>query len=518
MKKINCIRLISLFLLFFILNSCKKTQFEEQFNSEINSSNTNRPASVCPTLNQPAGPDKIICPTPGSVQIGLPQVAGFSYSWSPITGLSDPNVSNPIATPTATTTYTLTTTYYNTNLIRNGNFELGNVGFLSNYIYTTSPLSPNYYSIVSNLNAANTLNCSAVNHTIGGNKLMAVDGGTVIFGPGAYSIFWSKDIVGLSTNSTYYFSFWVYSANLNNKYHTFNNPSNNFNAIPQIEVTINGNILSATPLPFTNCSGWFKVEIPFSTGFLTNANISMTTSSIAELGNDFGIDDIALTQCSDPVQNFPDEVTVSVYNTCPQPAITTASYFKFGACMNGTSMPPEINPSNQPIIPNNYNEVCTFSDCGGLIHLFSNLPNNNQWFVNDIPVFGATNQEFVYNGGAGLKKIQVKNTTFNSTILSTATYVTIWNQYIYPFNTTNIGYFKPNTTKSYGVGGPNSPPGTIFTWSVPGCTVTNLSTNGNQVRIFFPSSIGTNTINGTITVSNSNCLNGTMPINFIYGP
>ena len=33
---------------------------------------------------------------------------GTSYVWTPATGLSDPNIANPIATPTATTTYTVT--------------------------------------------------------------------------------------------------------------------------------------------------------------------------------------------------------------------------------------------------------------------------------------------------------------------------------------------------------------------------------------------------------------------------
>jgi len=37
-------------------------------------------------------------------------VTGATYSWSPATGLSNPNVANPVATPTETTTYTLTVT------------------------------------------------------------------------------------------------------------------------------------------------------------------------------------------------------------------------------------------------------------------------------------------------------------------------------------------------------------------------------------------------------------------------
>jgi gliding motility-associated-like protein len=42
--------------------------------------------------------------------IGAPSVAGVSYSWSPTTGLSASNISNPGANPNVTTTYTVTAT------------------------------------------------------------------------------------------------------------------------------------------------------------------------------------------------------------------------------------------------------------------------------------------------------------------------------------------------------------------------------------------------------------------------
>ena len=43
-------------------------------------------------------------------QIGMSPIAGVNYSWTPSTGLSAANIPNPIATPTATTTYILTAT------------------------------------------------------------------------------------------------------------------------------------------------------------------------------------------------------------------------------------------------------------------------------------------------------------------------------------------------------------------------------------------------------------------------
>ncbi len=54
-----------------------------------------------------AGPDTTVC-------LGQPAhlnaSGGISYSWSPTTGLNNPNIANPIATPSVTTTYTCTVT------------------------------------------------------------------------------------------------------------------------------------------------------------------------------------------------------------------------------------------------------------------------------------------------------------------------------------------------------------------------------------------------------------------------
>ncbi|MBL6668169.1 MAG: gliding motility-associated C-terminal domain-containing protein [Crocinitomicaceae bacterium] len=59
-----------------------------------------------------AGLDQIITCTNNvdGAQLGSAEVPGNVYSWSPTTGLSDPNIANPIANPSASTTYTLTVT------------------------------------------------------------------------------------------------------------------------------------------------------------------------------------------------------------------------------------------------------------------------------------------------------------------------------------------------------------------------------------------------------------------------
>lgn len=57
-----------------------------------------------------AGPDDTICPGSPS-QLNATSANNISgWVWSPTTGLNNPNISNPIATPTVTTTYTVTGT------------------------------------------------------------------------------------------------------------------------------------------------------------------------------------------------------------------------------------------------------------------------------------------------------------------------------------------------------------------------------------------------------------------------
>ena len=61
------------------------------------------------TVKANAGPDRETCDN-NPVQLGGPATPGLVYRWTPTTGLSNPNISNPIATPSVSTTYTLTVT------------------------------------------------------------------------------------------------------------------------------------------------------------------------------------------------------------------------------------------------------------------------------------------------------------------------------------------------------------------------------------------------------------------------
>jgi len=66
---------------------------------------------VVPDFVLNAGPDVTICENQFTQLNATSTPAGtYTYVWSPIAGLSNPNIANPTATPSATTTYTVTAT------------------------------------------------------------------------------------------------------------------------------------------------------------------------------------------------------------------------------------------------------------------------------------------------------------------------------------------------------------------------------------------------------------------------
>lgn len=91
--------------------------------------------TVYPVVNANAGNDTTICTT-GSAQLNAS--GGNSYSWSPSTGLSANNISNPLATPASTTTYTVVVTDANGCT----NSDDVTVSISSNLVVSVSPSAP----------------------------------------------------------------------------------------------------------------------------------------------------------------------------------------------------------------------------------------------------------------------------------------------------------------------------------------------------------------------------------------
>lgn len=110
--------------------------------------------------NRDTLPEKIICLN-GNIQIGLPPISdpNVTFSWSPVIGLSDTNVSNPIATPRITTNYQLIVnngicldTFYQKVIVFETNFlPIGDTVFCPNDTLHLSVTNSNNLSGISYL-------------------------------------------------------------------------------------------------------------------------------------------------------------------------------------------------------------------------------------------------------------------------------------------------------------------------------------------------------------------------------
>ena len=244
-------------------------------------------------------PDTFLC-NPSPIQLNatttgvIPTTA--VYEWTPTTGLNNPNIPNPIATPNSTTTYTYTvSTPLTTNLIANGDFELGNTGFTTGHVPGTGGtyglLSLNStYAVTTSPSLVHNNFASCNDHTLVGTQMLVLNCSST---PNVSA--WCQTVTVLP-NTNYTFSMWAMSA-------VSSNPA-------QFYVMANGTAISTpTTISSITCQ-WQQITFIWNSGNLTSVNFCIMNQNLAASGNDAAIDDISLIEmCS-----ASDDVTITVNN------------------------------------------------------------------------------------------------------------------------------------------------------------------------------------------------------------
>jgi hypothetical protein len=481
-------------------------------------------AAQCPTGD--AGSNQQIC-AGGSVQIGPALLfPNSAYSWSPQTGLSNPNIANPVASPTTTTTYTLTVssaTPTGSNLLINGDFGLGNFGFTGSPWYTYIPpygtSSAGHYTITSSPSNVASNFCSTTDED-GNNSMLVVDGSVK-----AGSIFWAET-VNVTPNTNYIFSGWLLGAS----------------SLPpgQVVVIVNGNVVYG---PSSNgaCT-WQQMLGSWNSGSATQATIQMYSASNLSLGNDMAIDNLGFyTSC----YATPAPITVSVVPVVA-PVIVS------GSTQEGSAAAQPLS-NFLSTLPGQY-DVCAYWEDGLQLTLNANKPDV-LWYIDGVQVSDGTQVASlsgvvsITNGGQTLSvgdgindfgdhSFQVGPVAGGCGPVSTATNIrrvplmlmqgagyqevntlgTIFQRNTaYTFN---LATRTPNYLANYGPGG------LAYQWSVPGCTATPIGPWGSQfmVSVTVPTGVtpsvdpvsGNHYIPGTVVISGSEyaCLFATYSINF----
>jgi gliding motility-associated-like protein len=229
--------------------------------------------------------------------IQLNALSALSYCWSPLIGLSNSTVANPIASPLVTTTYFLNSEIVTNNLVVNGDFSQGNTGFTSSYSYANINTTEGQVFVGTNPNTWNSNMVACKDHTNGIGNMLLVNGASV-----ADVNVWQQNIA-VKPNTNYAFSAWleaIYPVNP-----------------PQLQFSINGktigNLFSAM-LPTCN---WQQFYTTWNSGNTTSATISIVNKNTNILGNDFALDDISFAELS--IKR--DSVTITV----AEPPILLAS-------------------------------------------------------------------------------------------------------------------------------------------------------------------------------------------------
>ncbi len=251
-------------------------------------------------------PDTILACKNTTVQLnpGVYTTAGTPYYvdtiWSPATGLSNPNIINPIVNVgTTSANYVLTVQAVTpTNLIPNGDFSQGNSIFSSSYIYGTGGpyglLSlEGQFAIATNPNSTHINFASFGDHTTGTGQMMVVNGAGV-----ANVNIWCQTI-NVNPNTYYDFSAWGATC-------VASNPA-------VLQFSINSTLIG-TPLALPLTTGlWTQFHATWFSGTNTTITICITDQATATSGNDFAIDDISFKE----ICNVSDSVYIKTVNLTP---------------------------------------------------------------------------------------------------------------------------------------------------------------------------------------------------------
>lgn len=224
-----------------------------------------------------------ICPGE-SVVLAPTETKAFAYRWTPNNFLSAPNIQKPTAKPSQTTTYTVESSIRtDNNLVRNADFELGDVEFTSKYKSTAETrFSQGSYGISDNPNLFNRVFTNCEDHTgTGDRKMLIADGACGSNGVAKNIDVWIQTIT-VSPNTDYAFSAWLTNV--------INKPSASSS---YLKFSINGVEIGSPPPTSSLPCNWEQFYVVWNSGSNTTATISIAEAGGECDGNDFALDDIA---------------------------------------------------------------------------------------------------------------------------------------------------------------------------------------------------------------------------------
>ena len=171
------------------------------------------------------------------------------------------------------------------NLVVNGDFERGNTGFTTGYMF--GDLSgPGSYNIVSNPSTAKGSYgdwCNCGDHTTGSGNMMVVNGANSASTP-----VW-EEMVHVTPATDYTFSYWGAEVD------------HDSSSLPRLLVKINGRVVGRSTIPERspdNGGSWHEYKSKWNSRSSTTADLAIFDANTHTGWNDFMIDDIHFSSSS----------------------------------------------------------------------------------------------------------------------------------------------------------------------------------------------------------------------------
>jgi len=159
------------------------------------------------------------------------------------------------------------------NLVVNGDFELGDTGFSSDYA-NGDIYDPSIYLVGTNPGAVHTSWASYGDHTSGAGNMMIINGSEDM-----NDRVWYQTGIAIAQNTTYYFSTWIASSFATN--------------LAELTFLINGDVVGNPIVASSTLGEWVLFYAEWGSGTNTVADLAIRNAQDAFDGNDFALDDIA---------------------------------------------------------------------------------------------------------------------------------------------------------------------------------------------------------------------------------
>jgi len=188
-----------------------------------------------------------------------------------------------------------------TNLVANGDFEAGNGGFSSDYAYTPGGNSAEgQYTTRTNPSPWNSFFVSAADHTTGSGSMFVGNGS-----PTDGAFVWTSGSISVNADTSYFFEAWVMNVCCTSAYGGQNSASIR-------DFTINGVSVGTRTTNLDKAGTWEGLSTTWDSGSTTAVVLSLVNRNTQAGGNDFAVDDIALSTQSTVTPSIPEPETYAL--------------------------------------------------------------------------------------------------------------------------------------------------------------------------------------------------------------